>query len=515
MKVIKTEKIKLDNFIQLYDIQNTKNHNYIIKGNKYDYVSHNCGLLDEVSFGRNKGVSLQKNAMMKTYNTVKERMKSRFIGRQGNDPTMLFLVSSKRAESDFLEQYAKKIKGNPYTYIVDEPIWKVKPEGTYSGKTFRVAVGNKFLNSQIIPDNELDEVYLKQNYTIIKVPIELKEDYEKDIDAALMNSAGISSSSIMKFISGLRLSNCLIENKNPFSKEIISLGLDDDFQIKDFFDTDVVKEKDYNRPIYIHIDTSLSGDITGLAGVMIEGAKSNAQESAELYYRQLFGVGIKAPSDSQISLEKTRQFIYYLKDLGWNIKRISVDGYESADTQQILKTKGFNAIELSMDKAPCLGYSTFKAAINERRIGILSLEKTIKEIVELEKDNSTNKVDHPEKGTKGSKDLSDALAGAIYNASLTKEEYLFNNGEDLQLSVEINNLLTNDKAQVMQDLQNILKQDSQKAKQDAQKILDRIPKTIDYTQMTTQEQKKKTKELLDKDYEDVYTPSYLNDIIVF
>lgn len=44
MQVMKVEKLKLDNAIQLYDIQNVeRNNNFIIRGNKFDYVSHNCG----------------------------------------------------------------------------------------------------------------------------------------------------------------------------------------------------------------------------------------------------------------------------------------------------------------------------------------------------------------------------------------------------------------------------------------------------------------------------------------
>ena len=38
--------------------------------------------------------------------------------------------------------------------IVDEPVWNIKPASSYSGRRFNVALGNKFLVSQIIPEED-------------------------------------------------------------------------------------------------------------------------------------------------------------------------------------------------------------------------------------------------------------------------------------------------------------------------------------------------------------------------
>ena len=57
------------------------------------------------------------------------------------------------------------------------------------------------------------------------------------------------------------------------------------------------------------------------------------------------------------------------------------------------------------------------------------------ELVQLEKDNNTGKVDHP---PKGSKDTADALCGAVYTASSYAEEYAFNYGENLDLLIGMN-----------------------------------------------------------------------------
>ena len=402
--------------------------------------------LDEASFKKGHSVKLQENAMMNIYNTVNERMKSRYIKAGGLNPCLMIMASSKRAESSFMEQYIEGVKkqGRADVLVVDKPRWEIKPAHNYSGRKFKVAVGNKYLISEIVREGSDEMSYLNQGYTIIEVPIEEKTSFEQDIDTALMNVAGISSSNVMKFISGKRLEECVRDYVNPFGREILQIGLDDTLQIKDFFDASIIPEEIFTKPVFIHIDTSLSGDKTGISAVCIEGAKESPYQipdqetvNVELFYRHLFTVAIKAPKTSQISLEKTRQFIYYLKSLGWRIKAVSTDGFQSADTQQILTTKGYEAKVISLDKTPN-GYNTFKAAIYEKRVGLIRLDNLFEEVVNLEKDNVTGKIDHPEHGKIGSKDESDSLCGALYSASLFKSEYIYQHGEDLADAIDVN-----------------------------------------------------------------------------
>lgn len=84
-----------------------------------------------------------------------ERMGSRFMV-DGKIAGCLFVVSSKKSEHDFIEQYVQKKKNDPRMFIADAPLWEVKPSGTYSGKTFAVAVGGANMASRIIPDDELE-----------------------------------------------------------------------------------------------------------------------------------------------------------------------------------------------------------------------------------------------------------------------------------------------------------------------------------------------------------------------
>ena len=373
-----------------------------------------CALLDEADFTRGaiKGSSALdiKNEIMRTYNAIKERMNSRFI-KNGVQYGRLFLVSSKKSDQDFIEAYIKKMKAegqDKHMLIIDEPQWVIKPEGTFSKEKFPVAVGNKSLKSMILPDSlskEEEESYKKQGYQILWVPCSLKQSFILDVNTALMNLAGISVIGTTTFFNYDMFSKCYIKNyKNPFVNDILTIGMKDDLKISDFFEVDKVPEAVKYMPQFIHIDGSLTGDKTGISDVGISGLKETQQFnganefiSSEITYKHIFSVDIEAPKGTEICFEKTRQFIYYLKECGFNIVGISLDGFQSADMKQMLITQGYDATILSMDKSP-EGYLTLRSAMNDERIGLIQIELLEKELIELQRDVTTGKLDHPSDG---------------------------------------------------------------------------------------------------------------------
>lgn len=406
MRIKSIRRVDLDTPEPVYDIVSARpNNNFLVKvGDKFLPI-HNCGILDEVDFVGGASAQMEKSKVMGMYRSVKRRMESRYA-KNGELPGILFLVSSKKSEHDFLEQYAKTQKDNPNILIVDEPLWVVKPDDGYSGKTFSIAIGNNYVKSRIITNKDNKEALQKQGFRIIDVPVEHRQAFELDIDAALMDIAGISVASASKFIGYDRLRMNYTERINPFQNEVLTIGLDDNLEIKDFFVPDLVSDEVRSQPGFIHIDASLTGDHTGISLVTIEGTKevkkyvraeeARIEDAIDLVYRQVFTVGIQAPANSEISLEKTRQFIYYLKSIGFNIQGVSMDGYQSADTLQQLKVAGYKTKLVSLDKSPA-GYLTFRSAINEERLDLLDLSTTMveHELLELEQDGISGKIDHP------------------------------------------------------------------------------------------------------------------------
>ena len=272
---------------------------------------------DEVSFQRNQDVEKQKAKAIDMIDTAIGGMKTRFI-HKGKNPTLLVLASSKRSEKSFLETHMrKKLESEPdNVIIVDRAVWEVKPKGTYSDKLFRVAVGNKFLVSQIIPDKDDEAAWKAKGYKIIKPPIDFKANFIDDIDRALCDFAGIASSEISKYISGNAVMDIIDKNlSNPFETDILEIGNapEDDRQYYEYFNLGKIPIEMKNKPMFIHLDMSVSGDMTGIAGVWIKGKKpstSDLDQANDLFFSTAFAVSIKAPKGRQISFEKNKNFIY-------------------------------------------------------------------------------------------------------------------------------------------------------------------------------------------------------------
>lgn len=152
--------------------------------------------------------------------------KTRFTNK-GRNPSLIVLASSKRSEKSFLETHMKKKlqSEGDNTYIVDEPVWNVRPPSEYSGKKFKVALGNKFLASEVVTEAMDIDVLKNKGYKILDVPIEYRANFLDDIDRALCDYAGVSSSDITKYISGARFQAAKYADVvNPFSKDIIEVG---------------------------------------------------------------------------------------------------------------------------------------------------------------------------------------------------------------------------------------------------------------------------------------------------
>lgn len=407
---------------------------------------------DEVNFGVGNNVEKQKAKLKKMISQIDARMISRF-GKGTYLPTMNIIASSKDSEQAFMESYIEMKRQNESktTLIVDEPQWVVRNDkgSPDDPGSFYVAVGNKFLAHELLPVNATEqeiEAYREKGYFMLKVPPIYREAFEDNIDLALTDNAGISTSSSTKYISGVRLNQIKTDTyKNPFTKDIIEVGNspEDIMQYANFFDLSRVSPRDLVRPLFIHLDMSLSGDKTGIAGVWITGKRPPTvagELSKELEFKVAFSVSVKAPKGFQVSFEKNRNFIRWLRDRGFAIKGISSDTYQSAQIQQQLKGDGFKTKILSVDRVDgttrqCLPYAFFKSAIYERHLQLYKdCELLTNEIVSLER-LSDGHIDHPQNF---SKDQSDAVCGALFLASEFAEEYSYDYGENLSTSLDVN-----------------------------------------------------------------------------
>ena len=114
---------------------------------------------DEISFIKNQDIDKQKKKAKDMIDTAIGGMFTRFI-HAGKNPTILAVASSKRSEQSFMEEYIKTLSKTSAgsTLVIDKPVWEVKPKGTYSNETFFIGLGNKFLESIVIPDSDIDKL---------------------------------------------------------------------------------------------------------------------------------------------------------------------------------------------------------------------------------------------------------------------------------------------------------------------------------------------------------------------
>lgn len=423
---------------------------------------------DETNFMGVSNIEKAKKKMIKLITQVDARMRSRFM-RGTYLPTLNILASSKDSEQSFLEDYInnKRENDSQSTLIVDEPQWVVDSRKD-SKEKFYVAIGNKLLPNELLPlkpSLTLLKEFEEKGYELKKVPIGYLEVFQQNLDEAICSIIGIATAATLKYISGQKLVQAKVNTyKNPFVKDVITVGnaKDDFFQYFSFFDLNLVSAEDKEKPLYIHIDHSLSGDKTGIAGVWITGKEASlpldttneysnetlnaltTEINQDLHFKLAFSVSVAAPKGAQVSFSKTRAFIRWLTEQGFDVKGISMDTFQSANLRQDLISDGYNVTIQSVDRVQtepgtsrkiCLPYHFLKTIIFERRIQIYEkCDLLTEELISLER-KSDGHIDHP---TNGSKDQADAVCGAAWLASKSSEEFAYNYGEQLDVTMKVN-----------------------------------------------------------------------------
>ena len=100
-----------------------------------------------------------------------------------------------------------------------------------------------------------------------------------------------------------------------------------------------------------------------------------------------------------------------------NLEWVTYDSYQSTDSVQLLRQKGFKTGTVSIDK-DSIPYDVMKTAFYDSRIEAPLHDKALEEIVRLERDTKTGRVDH---APRFSKDCADAVAGVVHGLTYRRE----------------------------------------------------------------------------------------------
>ena len=386
-----------------------------------------CVVFDECSFAAAgiKDVNKAKARMKAKYDTLVARVTGTFV-KHGEVFGKLYVISSKNSDSDFMEEYVQtqKAAGNEHMYIFDKPQWEVWPASKYSSnRKFKVALGGKHTRSFVIPDNESDEASIAdlraQGYSILEVPEDNKKRFLADIDIALRDIAGVTVPGQLSFITQEQIDACISSRRNPFYSDILTVGTKDSLTIEEFFHMNEIDPRLKSAPNFIHLDLSLNADRTGISMVCVSGVKDITDADGKVMALpnlvHIFTVTVQAPRGSNIAYDKILSFILWLRRQGFNIAGVSRDQFQSEYLGQLLDSKGFKESKLSLDRTPD-GYLALRSVLTEQRIDLLHVELLENELIHLQRDAMTGKIDHT---ISNSKDASDSLAGAVWNAILT------------------------------------------------------------------------------------------------
>jgi len=410
----------------------------VISGSKFTHALGSntfSALLDEANFGKDVKIGdTMKSQMLENYTSLLRRMESRFKDSKGRIPGHMYLVSSKKADSDFLEKHADKSKGKATTYIVNEPIYKIKTHyfdpvtktriPRFCGETFRVLKGDQRVDSRVLLANE----EAPPDYKIIDVPIEYREAYETDVENSLRDISGESvgtTSSLIKNRESIRAS--VNHSRKPiFLTTTVYLSFNDtEEQLVDYMDTSAFKEwvdKNPSAPRALHVDFGITGDACGISCGFLNGETKISRTSVDLEHEDYteplvcvdFMIRVKNYEGERLPFEKITRFVFDLQStFGITIYYVSTDGFQSEYFRQKLSTKGINTGVVSVDRDD-KAYLSLRQIHYEGRIDMYNYPHYLVELFSLTRDAQKGKVDHQEiniNGTPGSKDVADSLAG--------------------------------------------------------------------------------------------------------
>jgi hypothetical protein len=376
------------------------------------------GIIDELNYMavvEKSKVSVDKGTYdqaVAVYNSIARRRKSRFM-ESGKMPGILCLVSSKKYPGQFTDQKVDEAKRDKTIYVYDKRVWDVKPSSFTSG-WFHVFVGDLTRKPRILNDGE--EVKDEDRALVVSVPLEFKEEFNKDIINALREIAGVSTLARHPFMLEVEK----VSQSFKKSRESIFNQSPVDF-VETLLKLDKAKFHKPELPRFVHVDLAISNDSAGLTIGTVTGFRNAGESDTEYFMPEIHIDGvleIKPPKNGEILFSKIRKVLFVLKSLGLNIRWVTFDQFQSTDSQQILRQKGFITGQQSIDTVPCRPYEFLKSAMYDDRVSIPVHPHVLKELLALERDSKTGKIDHP---PDGSKDCADSLAGVVFGLTMRRE----------------------------------------------------------------------------------------------
>ena len=183
--------------------------------------------------------------------------------------------------------------------------------------------------------------------------------------------------------------------------------------IDDFKRFDESFKPDPNKKYYVHADLAQKHDKCAVAIAHVEKwvniqVINNYEQVAPIVV--VDAVAWWEPKvEGPVNLSEVKQWIQNLRRIGFDIGMVSFDRWQSFDIQNELNQVGMKTDTVSVAKKH---YEDMAMLVYEERLVMPAIELLFEELTQL-KIMKNDKVDHPRKK---SKDLADAVCGAIFGA---------------------------------------------------------------------------------------------------
>jgi hypothetical protein len=174
----------------------------------------------------------------------------------------------------------------------------------------------------------------------------------------------------------------------------------------------------------VHGDMAITGDRAGVAVAHVKnwqrGEWKTVGDDTTMEPRPYvkldtvfsFEADISAqPVAREVQIRWFRKFVFELTTRGFIIGRATLDQFQSADTIQILESRGIEAERVSMDR-DAVPWNNLRDVMYDGRLDAYWRELVVDELLALTR-LPNGKVDHP---AGGSKDEADAVCGAVLGA---------------------------------------------------------------------------------------------------
>ena len=378
-------------------------------------------ILDEIS-----GFDLDStsgNEQAKTASAI-YKMYRASVNSRFPDFGKLILLSFPRFKNDYIQQRYEEVIAEKEVVIKNHH-FKVDPElpDGVEGNEFEMEWEEDHIVSYKIP-----RVFALKRTTWDVNPTRKIEDFTIDFYTDPLDALSRFACMPPDAVDAFFRSRALIEKAfcNP------RLGVNKDGRFDDHF----APKDDTNY--FIHVDLAQKHDHCAVALSHVDGwvtmkIGENYKEAAPKIV--VDAVRFWTPTkDKSVDFEEVKDYIISLKQKGFNLKMVTFDRWNSHDLMQQLKAYGINTELLSVAKKH---YEDMSLCITEERIYGPNIQLLIDELLQLR--IVKDKVDHPRKG---SKDLSDAVCGAIYNATaltprdINQEVSLYTYGTVFQGEIE-------------------------------------------------------------------------------